>query len=217
MYKQKNYSGSIHPMTVAFVLVVILAISSIGLAVWGFINYNEEKNTVNEQVKAAELNKEKEVSEKLNTEFLEKEKLPTLTFAGPEDYGSLTFKYPKIWSVYVEKDANNGGSFQAYLHPYVIPPVSAEEKFALRVLIEENSYDSVVKSYESNVKSGKLKASPVTVDGVTGLRLDGNFSTDIRGSAVIFKLRDKTVTIRTDADTFGNDFSTLVGTMSFVK
>jgi hypothetical protein len=47
------------------------------------------------------------------------------------------------------------------------------------------------------------------------IRLDGSFSTDIRGSAVIFKIRDKTVTIRTDADTFKPDFENIIKTINF--
>jgi len=217
MYKRYN-RGSIDPMAVAFVLVSILAIVAIGVAVWAYINYNEEKNTVNQQVQVAELNKEKEVSERMNAEFLEKEKLPNRKFNGPEDYGSLSFDYPKIWSLYNAKDAANGGSYEAYFHPYLVPPVSNDTQVALRVLIEENSYDNVVKTYDSKVKDGKLKASPVIVNtDITGLRLDGSFSETIRGSAIVFKLRDKTVTIRTDANTFLGDFNALIASVKFVK
>lgn len=217
MYK-RYYRGSIDPMAVAFVLVSILAIVAIGVAVWSYIKYNEEKNTVNQQVKVAELNKEKEVSEKLNTEFLEKEKLPNRKFSGPEDYGSLSFDYPKIWSLYNAKDTKDGGQYESYFHPYTVPPVSNETQFALRVTIVESPYETVVKSYDGLVKEGKLKASPVIVNGdVTGLRLDGNFTTNIRGSGVVFKLRDKTVTIRTDANTFLGDFNSLIASVKFVK
>jgi hypothetical protein len=62
-----------------------------------------------------------------------------------------------------------------------------------------------------------LKSSAVKADDQNGTRLDGSFSKDIRGSAVIFKIRDKTVTIRTDADTFRADFDALVATITFNK
>jgi hypothetical protein len=65
------------------------------------------------------------------------------------------------------------------------------------------------------VNKGDLKSSAVQINGEAGTRLDGAFSKDIRGSAVIFKIRDKTVTIRTDADTFKADFDALVATIKF--
>jgi hypothetical protein len=55
------------------------------------------------------------------------------------------------------------------------------------------------------------------VNGENGVRLDGNFSDEIRGAAVIFKIRDKTAVLRTDADTFKPDFETLIKTVTFVK
>lgn len=50
-----------------------------------------------------------------------------------------------------------------------------------------------------------------------GTRLDGSFTEDIRGFAVIFKIRDKTVTIRSDAETFKGDFNALIQTITFNK
>jgi hypothetical protein len=65
------------------------------------------------------------------------------------------------------------------------------------------------------VKSGALQSSTIKINGVDSTRLDGNFTKDIRGSAVLFKIRDKTVTIRTDADTFKPDFDALVASIKF--
>jgi len=55
----------------------------------------------------------------------------------------------------------------------------------------------------------------VKADGNNGTRLDGAFTKDIRGYAVIFKIRDKTLTIRTDANTFKSDFNKLINTIKF--
>ena len=54
-------------------------------------------------------------------------------------------------------------------------------------------------------------------DEQNGTRLDGSFTEDIRGSAVIFKIRDKTVTLRSDAETFRADFDALIKTITFNK
>ena len=148
--------------------------------------------------------------------FIARDKEPNREFVGPDDYGRLTFNYPKTWSVYVSQDVTQGGgTYQAYLNPVSVPVVSASQQFALRVTIEQKDYDTVISSYASLVKKGDLHSSVVSVNGSNGTRLDGNFSKDIRGSAVIYKIRDKTLTIRTDADTFKPDFEALIATIKF--
>ncbi len=73
----------------------------------------------------------------------------------------------------------------------------------------------MLRSYETRVKRGDLKTEAFTADGVDGTRLNGEFTNEIRGSAVLFKIRDKTLTIRTDADTFKADFDKLIQTIEF--
>ena len=198
-------------------LIVLVSIAS-GLAVWSYINYNEQKTTVDTQVSDAVATAKKTQADADEVKFTQREKEPKRLFVGPDDYGRVTFNYPKTWSVYVNKDASSGGgTYEAYLNPITVPPVSIIQQFALRVLIEQKDYDKAITSYDPLVKKGDLKTSSVSVNDTSGTRLDGNFTKDIRGSAVIFKIRDKTLTVRTDANTFKADFDALIKTIKFVK
>lgn len=199
------------------IVFIITTVAAGGVLVWALMNYFDQKNNVDTKVASAVADAEKKQADELEADFNERDKAPNRQFAGPEDYGSLAFDYPKTWSVYVEKDASSSSSYQAYLNPVVVPPISSSQQFALRVSIEARDTDQVIASYQSLVKKGDLKSSAVKLDGQDGTRLDGLFSKDIRGSAVIFKIRDKTVTIRTDADVFKADFDALISTITFVK
>ena len=209
----KRSAGPWKILTIVFIFTTLLGA---GLGAWALVNYLDVNNN-------AEANKNTAVNEAVKKRadddaaaFLEKEKQPNRQFAGPEDYGQLSFDYPKTWSVYVNKDSSTGGTYEAYLHPVVVPAVSQSERYALRVIIENKDYDDVVDGYNRLVTSGELKASSFVVsEGASGTRLDGAFTKDIRGSAVIFKIRDKTVTIRTDADTFKSDFDALIKTIGY--
>ena len=201
---------------VATICLIVACVAFIALAVWSFINYYDQKTNVDSKVSTAVMVAEKEQADTDEAKFTEREKEPNRDFVGPDDYGGLTFSYPKTWSVYVAKDASKGGTYEAYLNPVTVPTVSTSQQFALRITIEEKDYDKVIDDYSDLVESGDLKSSSfTTTDGVIGTRLDGNFSKDIRGSAVIFKIRDKTLTVRTDADTFKTDFDTLISTIKF--
>ena len=197
---------------------IIFIVTTVGLGVafgWALMNYMDQKNNVDTKVSSAVTSAVKAQADKDAATFEAEEKKPNRTFAGPEDFGAVSFDYAKTWSVYIANDASSGSTYQAYLHPVSVPKVDAATQFALRVSIESKDYDAALSSYSSLVKKGDLKSSTVKINGVDSTRLDGNFSKDIRGSAVIFKLRDKTVTIRTDAETFKPDFDALIATIKF--
>lgn len=199
------------------ILSIGFAVTTVGLGIafgWALMNYFDQKDNVDTKVSTAVTSAVKTQADKDAAIFEAEDKKPNRQFAGPEDFGALSFSYPKTWSTYVDKDASTG-TFQAYLNPVSVPPVSPSTQFALRVTIETKDYDTVLNTYQALVKKGDLKSSTVKVNGVDSTRLDGSFTKDIRGSAVIFKIRDKTVTIRTDADTFKPDFEALVASIKF--
>jgi hypothetical protein len=200
---------------IATIILILVTAALIALTVWLYFNYNEQKTNVDGKIEIAVSAAKKEQVNIDNIKRTESEKLPNRKFVGPDDYGRVTFDYPKTWSVYIDKDATNGGTYEAYLNPITVPPIVASQQYALRVVIEQKDSDKEIASFNSLVKKGDLKASSVTADGNNGTRLDGTFSKDIRGSMVIFKIRDKTLTVRTDAVTFAPDFNKLIATIKF--
>jgi hypothetical protein len=197
-------------------LIVLTSVVA-GLAIWAYINYNEQKTDVDSKIDAAVVIAQKDQADADEEKFTQREKEPNRQFVGPDDYGRVTFDYPKTWSVYIDNDASSGGTYKAYLNPLTVPTISTSQQFALRVTIEQKDYDKTLDSYASLVKKGDLKSSSVTADDNIGTRLDGAFTKDIHGSAVIFKIRDKTLTIRTDANTFKADFDALIATIKLNK
>lgn len=213
--KRRLEIGAANIWLILSVTFIVTTVAAVGVMIWALMNYFDQKNNV-DTISATRVSAA--VKEQADTDaanFEKKEKEPNRQFVGPDDYGQLRFDYPKTWSVYVDKDASSGSSYQAYLNPVSVPSVTSTQQYALRVTIETKDYDQVLSSYQPLVKKGDLKSSAVKASEQNGTRLDGSFSKDIRGSAVIFKIRDKTVTIRTDADTFKADFDALVATITF--
>jgi len=211
----KNQKGFANNLLIATIGLSILSALSIAAAIWGIINYSDQKTNVDGKITEAVAVAKKEQADSDETKFTAREKDPSRQFAGPDDYGALSFDYPKTWSVYINKDTSSGGSYEAYLNPLSVPTVSSSQQYALRVTIQDKDYDQVIKTYEPLVKNGSLSSSSVKANDVNGTRFDGTFSKDIKGSAVVFKIRDKTLTLRTDAETFKNDFNKLIPTIKF--
>ncbi len=214
--RSKRESGAVSGALISIILMAIAVIALAGLAIWLYVLYNEQKTDVDGRVSVAVTEAVRETQQSEQEKFLDREKEPKRDFVGPDDYGRLTFSYPKTWSAYVDKNGSTGGTYEAYLNPGVVPPVgSSAQPFALRVVIEEKDINQVIAQYDARVKKGDLKTTTTSSNGMNGTRIDGSFDKNRRGAVVIYKVRDKTVSIFTDADTFKPDFDALVQTIGF--
>lgn len=204
---------------VAIISAVILA----GLAVWSVLTYASQRDTIQERVDSEVAIAVKEQADKDAARFEEEANRDYTIFTGPEDLGSVSFNYPKTWSVYVATGENSNNSlsrnsvYEAYLNPGQVPALSTKSQYATRVIIDAEDYDKKVESYAELVEEGSLKSSVLKVNNgaVSATRFDGEFSEDLRGSIVIFKIRDKTVTIGSDAAAFMPVYNELIKTINF--
>lgn len=240
MHMKRNFGdtrGQISPMLIWVALLGVMTVAFAGLSVWAYMNYLSQKQDVDSKVTAAVATAVKKQSDTDETKFAEREKQPLKQFAGLDDYGHITFDYSKTWNAYQATDVSNGNgaTYAVYLHNSLVPPAPDSplndlslipksgstsktdvSKFALRVVVEQKSYDTALKQYDEYIKSGQLKSSVFTNDNkITGTRLDGSFNQNIRGSAIVIKMRDRTLTLRTDADAFKKDFDALIKTLNF--
>ncbi len=199
--------GASNPLLIASIILGIFAALATGGFIWAYGNYVDQRDNTNAKVEKAVTEAKKEQSMLDEKDYLERAKQPYNQLVGPDDLGHVTFSYPKTWSVYETK---RGQEYEAYLYPGIVPTVSGTQPYATRVNVDSEDYESAVRGYMALVKKGDLKSTPITVNNFTGVRLDGKFSPTRTGSAVVFKVRDKTLTIATDADAFRADFDSVI-------
>jgi uncharacterized protein YxeA len=218
---RKDYSGLIK--TIVIVVLSLIAVTFIGLFIWMMTQYDEARSNVDGQIDVAVAKAKDEQATELEKEFQEREKYPYKTFAGPADYGELTFEYPKTWSVYVAEAATNGGNFNAYFNPIQVDTVSEDTINALRVSILNSSFEEVTADYQNdmNRKNSNLTVESVTIGkdkDITANRYTGTIpDTELSGFIIVFKIRDKTAILQTDSVFFQEDFDKLLGTVNFNK
>ena len=215
LLERKNNTTSLIK-TIAIIILFLTTATFIGLFVWMNNQYTDVSTDVEGQIAAAVAEAKHEQEAKDLAQFAEDEKYPLRSFAGPADYGLLSFEYPKTWSVYVEQDATKGGDYSAYLNPLVIEPITGMNVNALRVRIVNRTSEDVVAEYNESVEYGTLNVESVTVAGYAAVRYTGIIpGTEFEGVIVIFKIRDKTAIMQTDAMIFVNDFDALLSTVQF--
>ena len=217
MPKQKKDNSGLIKL-IAIIVLSLIAATFIGLFIWMRVEYTTIQEDVQGQIDVAVAAAKDEQASKDEAEFLEREKYPYKTFAGPIDYGQLTFQYPKTWSLYIAAAATAGGDFNAYFNPIQVDAVGKDTINALRVTIRDKSFEEVTAEYQREVerKDSKLTVESITVNETQANRYTGTIpSTDLSGIIVIFKIRDKTVIMQTDNMLFKDDFDKLLGTVTF--
>lgn len=207
--------GEVSGIIVAIIGLSVLVLGLGSFSIWAFVSYSDATSDVDQKIAVKVAEAKKEQADKDEADFTVKENKPTHTFLAPDDYCSLTFDYPKDWSEMWYLKQTNGSDFRAYLNKGFVPPVSTAQQFGLRVTIEQRDIGNVMKRYENLIQTGDLKQTSFSANGKEGTRLTGKFSTYIRGDAVVFRCRDKTIMLQTDTDIFQADFNAIIKTIDF--
>ncbi len=211
--KRLDQRGAINAWLIAFIVTLLITLIALGFGLWAFSGRQEYKNKVDEKVAIAVADAETANSLKKDTEFAEKEKNPLRTYTGPATYGSLSISYPKTWSAYVDETAKSSLPLSGELNPSFVPGLQSNLPVALRFTVSSSDYSSIIRTFDSQVKAGKIKVTPYKSDkvpSVIGVRLDGEISIGKQGSMVIVPLRDKTLQVWTESPQFVPDFNTII-------
>lgn len=209
-----NERGAINILLVPLILAVVFFLASISFAIWAYQSRQDYKNNSDQKVATAVTAAKQEESIAKDKQFAEAEKNPLKTYTSPSAYGSVSVQYPKTWSAYVSDDGNSQPYVEGYFHPSVVPNVTLDSRaFALRVQVIGQSYSDSLRNYQSQIKSGTIKAAAYAfpkVQSVIGTRLTGQLTSQKTGDMVLVPLRDKTLKVWTDGSQFENDFNNII-------
>lgn len=203
--------------TIILVAACLIAVTFIGLFIWKYLEWDNIKTDVDGQIDAAVAMAVSENTTKLENEFLEREQYPYKTFSGPADYGSVSFEFPKTWNTYIALDAVNGGNFEAYLNPGEVQPVSQQTINALRVQILNQTFENTARTYDGLVQNSQLTVTTRAIGNTVANVYVGVLPSGLHGIVTIFKVRDKTVLLQTDAELFAEEYYRLLDTVTFVE
>jgi hypothetical protein len=210
--KKLNMQGALNALLIPLILAGVLFVAAASFGIWAFMSREDYKNNVDQKISVAVGVAEQQTASEKDNEFAEKEKLPLQEYAGPAAYGSVVVKYPKTWSAYVS-EKTGGTPIDGYFNPSVVPGTEGNPNYALRMQVLNTSYTQEIKKYDSQVKAGKLKASPyipAKVQTVTGMRFDGEVVNGKTGSMVIVPMRDKTLKLWTESNNYLGDFNNII-------
>jgi flagellar basal body-associated protein FliL len=207
--KKLNQQGQFSALLISFILVIMLFLGAASFGVWAFMQRQDYK--LHSDKKAAEAATVAVTATEKNdaAKFDEESKNPFDTYIGPAAFGNITVKYPKTWSAYVRETKSGDTPVDAYFQPSFVPDTQdANNNFALRVSLSQSSYDQVLEELSSTIKEGKATAAPYAlpkVPSVVGSRVEGQISSTKQGTMIVLPLRNMTLEIWTESNTFKPD------------
>lgn len=185
------------------------------IAVWAFIGKSSAESDLQTKIDAAVSASEVVITKKLDDKYAELAKKPFKTLKFAESLGGISIKYPRSWSVYLEEDEGGSKPVELYAHPSYVPDINGDTAFGLRMQIISQAYEEELGGWDSEISSGEVSAHTIKSNGVVGTKLKGTIDNDKTGVMVLLPLRDKTLLIWTEANSFTSDFNAAITSLVF--
>lgn len=197
-------------MLIALAIFAILSMTFGVLWLTTASKYSDLSNNFDQKLAVATEEAAEEISAKKDAELAEKEKSPFKVYEGPAAFGSVKVTYPKTWAAFVTEEDRGSTPINGYFHPGFVPGIQSGTAFALRLEVMETDYAQLLRKFENDSKSGKVKVTPYQVSNTAGVRIDGELENKKKGSAILFPLRDKTVRLTAESEQFVPDFNEII-------
>ena len=206
--------GALNILLIPFIMVCLFLVGVSSFGIWAYGQRQDYKNNADKKAAVVADKAVKAAQDADKVTYAELIKQPFDTYIGPAAYGNVTVKYPRTWSGYVQEGASSSEPVNAYFHPNVVPNVNDQNNaFALRVEVVQRSYDAVLSDYTSQIKDGKVTVAPYHLDkvpSVVGSRVEGQITSTKQGTMIILPLRNMTLKVSTESNTFKPDLDTSI-------
>lgn len=211
--RMKSETGAINVLLLPLLVALILLIGVAVFGVWAFGSRQDYKDNVDAKIATA-VTAAKAAEDKVkDAQFAEASKNPLKAYVGPAAYGTLSINYPRTWSGYVSDTGSDSPFVDGYFAPGVVPDIQDEKSsFALRIQVLSDSYTQSLQDYQDQ-EAGKVSIQPYAlpkVPNVVGVKITGEIEPNHQGIMVILPLRNTTVKLWTEADSFTNDFNNII-------
>lgn len=202
--------GQMNPLLPGMIISVMLLIGAAGFGIWAYLEMDSYKNDYETKLDVAIAAKQDELNAKAEAEYTEREKSPYRNYVGPDQFGSINVTYPKTWAAYVD-ESSSGKLVDAHFHPNYVPGINTIGKntqYALHLQVLDQSFEQVLKTYASEIKTGKATSQPYAVPNVSGVV--GAKVTFADNVIVLLPIRDKTISLETESATYVADFENII-------
>ena len=213
--KRSQEQGSIL-IVICLVACIVLLFGSLGFGLWAYSGRQDFKNNSDKKIAVAVETAKTTQEAELNKAFEESQKSPLKKYTSSPTYGSISFDYPRTWSMYLD-ETNTQSPIIGYLNPVYVPAISDKASYALKIELTNTAYEQVINQLNAQLKSGKVTAAAFIPELLKdhsnvqpGVRFTGEVKAAKQGVVIVMKVRDKTLKISSDGKEYLNDLNTII-------
>jgi hypothetical protein len=206
-YGKSSGGGS----TLMWVLIGLLGVGTVVFAILTVVAFGQAstaKNTLSKQKQAAAdaaRTEQKKTDERAAEIAAES---PFRSYVAPIEYGSFEIKFPKNWSSWVDEERSSGTQVNLIVHPdFIRKTNNLEELMAARVTLQQKTLNEFLRPYEANKK---VTRADITVSGVKGVQITGQFSDKRTSRIVVVPIRDKSLVFTNEASQYNAEFDQIL-------
>jgi hypothetical protein len=210
---QAPSGGSRGPGPIMLVLVIIFGIGTLVFAMLTLAESSKATNATNildHDISVAATNaaaEQKKTDIKNETAANES---PFRAYTAPLADGAFVINFPKDWSGWVDQESS-GTKVDLILNPNFVQTDNGTPDLAACTvqLVDQRSTD-YMSGYSGNVQSGQLQQKSITVSGISGFDLTGNFGDQRTTRMVIVPVRDQVIVFTNENGSYGQEFSEIL-------
>lgn len=209
---KENQNGVINSLLLGLIALTLLFVWVVIFAVWAFNSRQDYRNNTDQKITAAVQNAVQLTQTKDAQQYAIESQQPLTTYISPQADGSITIKYPKTWSAYInEQDNDTDLLIDGYFQPGFVPSITSQTNtFALRLQVIQETYDQSLSQFTELAQQGLVTIQPYTpskVPSVVGVIVNGQIENNIEGTMIILPLRTTTLELWTEASQYESDFN----------
>jgi hypothetical protein len=208
-----NQDGAVSGLLISLIFAIILLIGSVVTGAWAFSGMQKYKNNANGLIQTAVQAAQSKDAQAQQVALAQAAKQPYTTYTGTEQYGNITFEYPKTWSAYNAVSGDNSNPINAYFMPGMLNSVSdGTGVFALRVEVLSQAYAPIVQGYAQQTDLTSIAYALPKLPNTVGVEVSGPIDGPQAPPLTMVILPDRTNTIEiwTVGNTYLSDFNNVI-------
>ncbi len=213
MMPMADSSGGGGTSPIMIILIVLLGLGAIGFGIMAITFYNQAQtanNTVDTQKAQAVAAAIKVQKSNDDAAYAKAAESPFRSYTAPDADGAFIINFPKNWDGWVDEE-QSGTNVNLIINPdFVRVSQSVNELAACVVKLIEEPSSQYMTQFASYIQEGQMKQANITISGIQGYDLTGQFSDNRTTRMVVVPVRDKVLVFTNENAKYAAEFDEIL-------
>lgn len=201
------------PSKIMIILIVLLGLGAMGFGIMAIMFYSQDQQVIRkaDSVKAQAVQAAEKVQKTADdVAYAKASETPFRAYTSPVADGSFVINFPKNWSGWVDEETS-GNNVNLILNPDFVRMSGGVNSLAGCVvkLVQQQS-TQYMSQFASYIQQGQMHQAGITVSGIQGFDLTGQFSDNRTTRMVVVPVRDKVLVFTNENAKYSTEFNEIL-------